>query len=193
MDNDVFYGTSATYSTGNCIGAYTYTTGAPNNIDCYGYWVIDQNGNQVFRLTNCASAISIVDIPLPEPETLEQQKERLELELLEKEQRITREIRGEELLKDIIGEEAFLEFKEKGFVDVDSVKDPNKRYRIRDCRRIGIVKFENGEWVEKAVSLCINPTTWDWAQGDHIATRILLAQFNEEHLEKTANVYQMVA
>ena len=107
---------------------------------------------------------------------------------------VARLARGEALLKDILGEKDYRHFSDLGYLDIQSPKDIHKRYRIRANRRIGIVKQENGHWVEKPLSLCVHPEdSYRWVQGDLVATHVLLAKFNEGMLERVANLHQMAA
>lgn len=102
--------------------------------------------------------------------------------------------KGERLLRDILGETDFTLFKKNGYVDILSLHDPGKKYRIRENRRIGIVRLEEGRWVEKALSLCIHPeSAWQYVIGDLVATHVLLAKFDEPTLNKVANLHRMAA
>ena len=123
----------------------------------------------------------------------EQQRAREQQEA-ERQRVQVKESKGEALLRDIIGDTDFEHFKRHGHIDIQSPNDATKRYRIRTQRRIGIVKLENGQWVEKALSLCIHPDNqFAWAKGDLVATHVLLAKYNEEMLNKVANLHKMAA
>jgi hypothetical protein len=105
------------------------------------------------------------------------------------ERRKVAETKGEELLKSIIGEAEFAAFKRRGFIDVPSMKELGKIYRIRPERRIGIVK----DGREQHLSLCIHPSEWGYVVGDLIATHVLLCKYDEARLEQVANLHQMAA
>jgi len=103
-----------------------------------------------------------------------------------------REQKAEGLIKEILGELEYTAFKKCGYIDIPSNFDPNKRYRVRPNRMIGVVKMAHGAWQEMNQSLCIHPTH-GYVEGDVVATKIALCKFDERELLKTANVHERIA
>jgi hypothetical protein len=135
---------------------------------------------------------------LPEPIVLTpeqiaaQEARRLQLEAeaeIKMQKRVIAEAKGEQLVADIIGEEAFKQYKSRGYIDIPSLKEAGKSYRIRAEKRIGIVK----DGKELALSLCIHPQEWGFVRGDLLSTHILLCKFDEEFLNKKANLHRLAA
>jgi len=97
--------------------------------------------------------------------------------------------RGWDLLKDVVGEEEYKKFKEVGHLDVQSPSDGNLIYRVRQGRRIALVK--NGVESTKE-SLCIHPNEM-FVQGDKVAAQVMWCMMNEKKLMEVANVHRCAA
>jgi hypothetical protein len=128
------------------------------------------------------------------PEEVAAEADRVKKAEEEKQTRIVAVARGKCLVNDLLNSEERANFERLGHVDIMSAKDPGKMYRVRTNRRIGIVKLENGVWVEKKLSLCVHLNEeWKYVDGDRVAHHILLAKFDEDRLAAVANLHQMAA
>jgi len=105
------------------------------------------------------------------------------------ERRIAAEARGWDLLKDVVGEEEYEKFKEVGHLDVQSPSDGKLIYRVRQGRRIALVR--NGVESTKE-SLCIHPNQM-FVQGDKVAAQVMWCMMNEKKLMEVANVHRCAA
>lgn len=107
-------------------------------------------------------------------------------------ERLIAEAKGDLLLKDVLGEAAFSNFKSSGFVDVPSIKDSNVGYRIRGAgRMIGLLRKENGVWVEENKALCVHPANaHSFVPGDQISSQVLICKFDEGLLWSKANLHE---
>lgn len=104
------------------------------------------------------------------------------------ERRVIAVNKGEKLLEDVLGSSEYSKLRKDGFIDIPSMKSADMMYRVRKGKRIGVVKLENGIWVEKHLSLCIHPENhWKYVDGDQVAAHVLLCKFDEATLEKVAN------
>jgi hypothetical protein len=103
--------------------------------------------------------------------------------------------KGDDLLKDLLGESDYSHFKAAGYIDLPSMKDSNVGYRIRGPgRMIGLLKRENGIWVEEKKALCVHPNNAHaFVPGDRISSQVLLCKYDEGLLWSTANVHQLRA
>ena len=110
-------------------------------------------------------------------------------------ERIKAEANGDALLKDVLGESDYDHFKKSGYVDLPSTKDPNVGYRIRDAgRMIGLLKRENGSWVEDHKALCVQAKdSYKYVPGDQTSSQVLLCKYDEGLLWNTANLHQFKA
>lgn len=105
------------------------------------------------------------------------------------ERRKAAEARGWDLLKDVVGEEEYEKFKEVGHLDVQSPSDGKLIYRVRQGRRIALVR--NGVESTKE-SLCIHPNQM-FVQGDKVAAQVMWCMMNEKKLMEVANVHRCAA
>ncbi len=97
--------------------------------------------------------------------------------------------KGEKLLKDIIGDEAYIEYRARGHIDVVSVKHENLVYRIRPRDEIQLCdRFGN----YKGRTLCIHPQD-RLVDGDEVVAHLMLCRYNEDLLWKTANEWERAA
>lgn len=111
----------------------------------------------------------------------------------ERKVRLVAESKGWQLVHDILGDEDYQRFKRQGYVDIQSSKHPGTGYRIREGKRIGVLKMPPGmkQPIEHSESLCVGPPNqWSYVSGDNVATHILMCKFNEELLLTTAIRWQ---
>jgi hypothetical protein len=97
-------------------------------------------------------------------------------------ERLAAQARAEELLRGVIGPEAFAEFCRRGYLEVQSPTLGNRVYRVPHVR--GQVEvFEDGQLVMK---LCVVPTR-PLPDGDVVLMHKLMIEGNEDHYLKVAN------
>ena len=104
------------------------------------------------------------------------------------------EIRGNNLLKSIIGDVLYHHYEKKGYVDLPSVQKPGVGFRLRAHRRIGLLKRNLlGQWIEQKESLCIHAAGGYWVEGDQVGIHYMLCQCDEMKLWKQAVLHQVAA
>jgi len=104
------------------------------------------------------------------------------------------EVRGNNLLKSIIGDVLYHHYEKKGYVDLPSVQKPGVGFRIRAHRRIGLLKQDRqGKWIEQKESLCIHAAGGYWVEGDQVGIHYMLCQCDENKLWKQAVVHSVAA
>jgi hypothetical protein len=176
------YETWGTASGTSCgIATWYYTDSLTSSTyaltDFYTYYGIDSNGVQVW--------------PTPPPETEEQNRARLnreeewkkQQEQLRKEQELA-VIQAEQLLKENIGLEAFGKLYKVGYIEVDSQKYKGRKYRIPKVHMARIeVLDDSGKVIDR---LCVHPAI-ECPAGDHILTRKVLLELDEEYILAKAN------
>lgn len=97
-------------------------------------------------------------------------------------ERLAAQARAEELLRNVLGTEAFRELMRRGYLEVPSPSISNRVYRIPNAR--GQVEvFEDGQLVMK---LCVVPTK-PLPDGDVVLLHKLMIEANEDHYLKVAN------
>lgn len=94
---------------------------------------------------------------------------------------IERMRRGEELLKEVLGEGRYKDFIRVGFVAIESKIYPKRIYIVREEGKVEVV--EGGKTIE---TLCLVPTTTVGKQ-DVLALKKLLLESDERMFLKTAN------
>ena len=115
-----------------------------------------------------------------EPETDEQREARLKQE---QEQELVIKA-AEELLKGYIGAEAFGKLYEVGYIELDSQKYKDCRYRVkRNHNAVVEVVNKDGKVVDK---LCFQPAI-DCPAPDQLLTKIVLLELAEEFVLAKAN------
>lgn len=95
--------------------------------------------------------------------------------------------RGDDLLRQVIGDVLFKHYKEEGFVDIPSLIKPNLIYRVRPHRSIGLRKDN-----EEKQSICIHPSG-GYVSGDVAAVHALLCMHDEKRLWEKGVLHQMAA
>lgn len=104
------------------------------------------------------------------------------------------EVRGQNLLKKILGDILYRHYEKNGYVDVPSIEKPGVGFRIRAHRRIGLLKRNRkGQWVEQKESLCIHASGGYWVEGDQVGIHYMLCQCDEKKLWKQAIVHTVAA
>jgi len=104
------------------------------------------------------------------------------------------EVRGNNLLKNIIGDVLHHHYEKKGYVDLPSLQKPGVGFRIRAHRRIGLLKRDKqGQWIEQKESLCIHAAGGYWVEGDQVGIHYMLCQCDETKLWKQAVLHQVAA
>jgi len=104
------------------------------------------------------------------------------------------EVRGNNLLKNIIGDVLYHHYEKKGYVDLPSIQKPGVGFRLRAHRRIGLLKKNKlGQWVEQKESLCIHAAGGYWVEGDQVGIHYMLCQCDETKLWEQAIVHQVAA
>ena len=104
------------------------------------------------------------------------------------------EIRGNNLLKSIIGDVLYHHYEKQGYVDLPSLQKPGVGFRIRAHRRIGLLKKDKqGQWIEQKESLCIHAAGGYWVEGDQVGIHYMLCQCDEVKLWKQAVLHQVAA
>jgi hypothetical protein len=97
-------------------------------------------------------------------------------------ERLAAQARAEELLRHVIGLDAYQDLLRKGYLEVASPSISNRIYRIPSVR--GQVEvFEDGQLVMK---LCVVPTK-ALPDGDVVLMHKLMIEANEDHYLKVAN------
>ena len=88
---------------------------------------------------------------------------------------------ADELLKSILGDEAFANYKAKGFLEIDSPSYAGRTYQIRPGHMMTVMENK-----KVAHHLCIHPREAIPA-SDGVAAQLLLALYDEERLLRLAN------
>ena len=97
-------------------------------------------------------------------------------------ERLAAQARAEELLRGVVGSEAFGDLMQRGYLEVPSPSIPNRVYRI-PCARGQVEVFEDGQLVMK---LCVVPTK-PLPDGDVVLMHKLMIEANEDYYLKVAN------
>ena len=104
------------------------------------------------------------------------------------------EVRGNKLLKNIIGDVLYHHYEKNGYVDLPSVQKPGVGFRLRAHRRIGLLKRNRlGQWIEQKESLCIHAAGGYWVEGDQVGIHYMLCQCDEIKLWKQAIIHRVAA
>ena len=104
------------------------------------------------------------------------------------------EVRGNKLLKNIIGDVLYHHYEKNGYVDLPSVQKPGVGFRLRAHRRIGLLKRNRlGQWIEQKESLCIHAAGGYWVEGDQVGIHYMLCQCDETKLWNQAIVHRVAA
>ena len=104
------------------------------------------------------------------------------------------EVRGNKLLKNIIGDILYRHYEKHGYVDLPSIQKPGVGFRLRAHRRIGLLKQDRqGKWIEQKESLCIHAAGGYWVEGDQVGIHYMLCQCDETKLWKQAIVHRVAA
>jgi len=104
------------------------------------------------------------------------------------------EVRGQNLLKKLLGDILYRHYEKNGYVDLPSIQKPGVGFRLRAHRRIGLLKKNKlGQWVEQKESLCIHAAGGYWVEGDQVGIHYMLCQCDETKLWKQAIVHRVAA
>lgn len=104
------------------------------------------------------------------------------------------EVRGNNLLKKLLGDILYRHYEKNGYVDLPSVQKPGVGFRLRAHRRIGLLKRNRlGQWIEQKESLCIHAAGGYWVEGDQVGIHYMLCQCDEIKLWKQAIVHRVAA
>jgi len=104
------------------------------------------------------------------------------------------EVRGNKLLKKLLGDILYRHYEKNGYVDLPSIQKPGVGFRLRAHRRIGLLKQNRlGQWVEQKESLCIHAAGGYWVEGDQVGIHYMLCQCDETKLWKQAIVHRVAA
>jgi hypothetical protein len=104
------------------------------------------------------------------------------------------EVRGNKLLKKLLGDILYRHYEKNGYVDLPSVQKPGVGFRLRAHRRIGLLKRNRlGQWIEQKESLCIHAAGGYWVEGDQVGIHYMLCQCDEIKLWKQAIVHRVAA
>ena len=97
--------------------------------------------------------------------------------------------RGQDLLKEIVGEVVYRRFQKQGWIDVPSLEKPGIMYRIQPWHEIALLeKNAKKEWVSNHQSICIHAREAH-VEGDEVAAHVLLCRYNEKTLWKMGNLH----
>jgi hypothetical protein len=97
--------------------------------------------------------------------------------------------RGQDLLKEIVGDVMYRRFQKEGWIDVPSLEKPGIMYRIKPWHEIALLeKNAKKEWVSNNQSLCIHARQRH-VEGDEVAAHVLLCRYNEKTLWKMGNLH----
>jgi len=97
--------------------------------------------------------------------------------------------RGQDLLKEIVGDVVYRRFQKQGWIDVKSIEKPDITYRIRPWQEIALLERNaKKEWVSNNQSLCIHARQRH-VEGDEVAAHVLLCRYNEKTLWKMGNLH----
>lgn len=97
--------------------------------------------------------------------------------------------RGQDLLKDIVGDVMYRRYQKQGWIDVPSMEKPGIMYRIRPWHEIALLeKNVKKEWVSNHQSICIHARETH-VEGDEVAAHVLLCRYNEKTLWKMGNLH----
>lgn len=104
------------------------------------------------------------------------------------------EVRGNKLLKKLLGDILYRHYEKNGYVDLPSIQKPGVGFRLRAHRRIGLLKQDRqGKWIEQKESLCIHAAGGYWVEGDQVGIHYMLCQCDETKLWKQAIVHRVAA
>jgi len=104
------------------------------------------------------------------------------------------EVRGNKLLKKLLGDILYRHYEKNGYVDLPSVQKPGVGFRLRAHRRIGLLKRNRlGQWIEQKESLCIHAAGGYWVEGDQVGIHYMLCQCDEIKLWKQAIIHRVAA
>jgi hypothetical protein len=97
--------------------------------------------------------------------------------------------RGQDLLKEIVGDVMYRRFQKEGWIDVPSLEKPGITYRIKPWHEIALLeKNAKKEWVSNNQSICIHARQRH-VEGDEVAAHVLLCRYNEKTLWKMGNLH----
>ena len=97
--------------------------------------------------------------------------------------------RGQDLLKEIVGDVMYRRFQKQGWIDIRSADKPGIMYRIQPWREIALLERNaKKEWVSNHQSICIHARETH-VEGDEVAAHVLLCRYNEKTLWKMGNLH----
>lgn len=184
-----YYGYGCWTTTPANTNYYTNSTAGTNTID------IDRITNYVGENWYSSSSItwsgiSITHQPIPTIPTI-QELEQYRIETDAQNKRIAEEEarkqeaenKAKELLEDWLGKEGLNEMHKVGYIEVDSQKYKDRKYRVPSAHMNYIEVMEDGKIID---TLCVHPDL-DCPPSDHIFSRLVLLKFSEEYLLSKSN------
>ena len=97
--------------------------------------------------------------------------------------------RGQDLLKEIVGEVMYRRYQKQGWLDVRSADKPEIMYRIQPWREIALLERNaKKEWVSNNQSICIHARETH-VEGDEVAAHVMLCRYDEKLLWKMGNLH----
>jgi hypothetical protein len=97
--------------------------------------------------------------------------------------------RGQDLLKEIVGDVMYRRYQKQGWIDVRSADKPGIMYRIQPWREIALLERNaKKEWVSNNQSICIHARQTH-VEGDEVAAHVMLCRYDEKLLWKMGNLH----
>ena len=97
--------------------------------------------------------------------------------------------RGQDLLKEIVGDVMYRRYQKQGWIDVRSADKPGIMYRIQPWREIALLERNTKkEWVPNRQSICIHARETH-VEGDEVAAHVMLCRYDEKLLWKMGNLH----
>jgi hypothetical protein len=97
--------------------------------------------------------------------------------------------RGQDLLKEIVGDVMYRRYQKQGWIDVRSADKPGIMYRIQPWREIALLERNaKKEWVSNHQSICIHARETH-VEGDEVAAHVMLCRYDEKLLWKMGNLH----
>ena len=97
--------------------------------------------------------------------------------------------RGQDLLKEIVGEVMYRRYQKQGWIDIRSADKPDIMYRIQPWHEIALLERNaKKEWVSNRQSICIHARETH-VEGDEVAAHVMLCRYDEKLLWKMGNLH----
>lgn len=105
------------------------------------------------------------------------------------ERQVIANARGQDLLKEIVGDVMYRRYQKQGWIDIRSADKPEIMYRIQPWHEIALLERNaKKEWVSNRQSICIHARQTH-VEGDEVAAHVMLCRYDEKLLWKMGNLH----